>query len=332
MTSAIRPVKGTAVEFPWKLLVAAAQPYQTLSGPALSVNFHRQPTVMPFQRLPFHHCGVSGRYYHSLLHSLAEFATTPRPVRDSHVRMLHAPMEDFWHAVGFFNCTYLTTYAPFTHEHPAMGAVELAPSSHRSHKDLRFSLYSGEHQPISTMILTGLPSGAVDEKEKDVIAPLPHIEQDEESLRVVNIGDVKRLADGSILQRAIFTRGSQQSRDVVPPWWVDVCVAEFCQTLALANLLAPHVAGEGRNCTWTIAAQQALTQGELLTDAPFDIVSAVPRVFAAYRMPPWRHRIGLPLFSADRQPLCVALRVELRQHGCTLTAGTYFLVEVEGHT
>ncbi|RNF04363.1 uncharacterized protein Tco025E_07970 [Trypanosoma conorhini] len=330
MTTVPRPVRDTAVELPWKLLVAAAQPYQTISGPALSVNFLKQPNLMPFQRLPFHHCGVSGRYYHSLLHSLAEFATTPRPVRDSHVKMLHAPMEDFWRAVGLLNCVYLTHYSPLIHEHPAMGAVELAPPSHREQKDLRLSLYSSTYQPISTMILTGSSSAALAGRGKDLAAPLPHSDQDEASLRLATAGEARRLADGSILQRATFTQGGMQSSDVVPPWRLDDCVAEFCRTLASAGLLAPHVSSEG-NGMWTIVAQQTLTHGELLTDAPFDIVTAVPRVFATYRMPPWRHRIGLPSFSGDQQPLCVALRVELRQDSRTVTAGTYFLVEVERH-
>ncbi|ESL08808.1 hypothetical protein TRSC58_03483 [Trypanosoma rangeli SC58] len=331
MTSALRPVRDTAVELPWKLLVAAAQPYQTISGPALSVNFLHQSNLMPFQRLPFHHCGVSGRYYHSLLHSLAEFATTPRPVRDSHVNMLHAPMEDFWRAVGILNCVYLTHYFPFVQEHPAMGAVELAPPSHRKQKDLRLSLYSGTHQPISTMLLTGSSSGALAGREDDLVTPLPHSDQDEESLRLTATGEVQQLADGSILQKAIFTNVGQRSSDVVSPWRLDACVAEFCQTLATAGLLAPHVTSE-RKRVWTIVAQQALTHGELLTDAPFDVVSAIPRVFAKYRMPPWRHRIGLPSFSGEQQPLCVALRVEVRQDSRTLVAGTYFLVEVGERT
>ncbi|ORC82979.1 uncharacterized protein TM35_000791050 [Trypanosoma theileri] len=333
MTSAISPLRNSVVELPWKALIAAAQPYQTLSGPALSVNFLQQPNLLPFQRLPFHHSGVYGRYFHSLLHSLAEFATTPRPVRNSHVKMLHAPKEDFWKSVGVLNSVYHTTYTPFVHQHPVMGAVELTSPSHRRKKDVRLSLYNSTHQPIATMIATGSSSDVyVEEEEKNIEVPLPHCDLDETVPAAEVVSSIKRLMDGSIMQQILFKNKVDQGvgGDVVPPWRIDGCVAEFCQMLALNEFLAPHVSSKDSHM-WTIAAQQTVSYGELFLDEPVDLVSASPRVFAQYRMPPWRHRIGLPLFSIDVQPLCVALRLEVRQHGTTKITGTYFLVDVAAH-
>nr|CCC90611.1 unnamed protein product [Trypanosoma congolense IL3000] len=330
MTSIASPLKGTSVDLPWKLLVAAAQPYQTLSGPALSINFLRQPALMPFQHLPFNRTGVPGLYFHSLLHSLAEFSTTPRPVRDSHVKMLHAPMEDFWNSLGLLNSVYYTLYTPFSAEHPEIGAVELASPSHRNQKDIRMSLYNGTYQPVATMIATGATSGAELDPSSQCgtsAAPLAYRAVGAVMSASPLVGDLTELPDGSFRHEAVFTKSNHSEEgDVVPPWRLDECVVDFCRSLAVGGLLAPKIPSD-RECNFVVAAQQVLAYDDVMEDVPVDIVSASPRVFARYRMPPWRHRIGLPLFGTGIYPPCVALCVEMRQEGLKKVAGTYFLTD-----
>ncbi|CCW68469.1 unnamed protein product [Phytomonas sp. Hart1] len=143
-----------AVSIP-KLLLAAVQPYQTIAGPALSTNFLTQTSLLPFQKLPFTHSSVAPVYFHTLLHSLAEFCETPRPVRTSHVRQLHPPHEHFWDDVGILNCFYSTTYHPHQRKHPSMGAVELLHASHRKESDVKLTLYDETYRPLVGMLLTG---------------------------------------------------------------------------------------------------------------------------------------------------------------------------------
>ncbi|CCW60261.1 unnamed protein product [Phytomonas sp. EM1] len=138
-----------------KLLLAAVQPYQTIAGPALSTNFLTHTSLLPFQKLSFTHSSVAPVYFHTLLHSLAEYCETPQPVRSSHVKQLHPPHENFWDDVGTLNCFYSTTYRPRNREHPAMGAVELVHASHRRECDVRLTLYDQTYQPLVAMLMTG---------------------------------------------------------------------------------------------------------------------------------------------------------------------------------
>ncbi|CBH11289.1 hypothetical protein, conserved [Trypanosoma brucei gambiense DAL972] len=284
---------------------------------------------MPFQQFPLHHAGIPGLYFHSLLHSLAEFATTPRPVRDNHVKMLHAPMEDFWQRVGVLNCAYYTFFTPFSGQHPALGAVELSLSPQRKQRDVRLTLYNGVYQPIATMICTGEaddPSCNIPSQHDALAWPKPHSCLDGDAFGASLIGNVSKLSDGCFMQEALFTNSSESEEDVVPPWRVDRCVADFCRSLAVAGFLAPHVPS-GKQCHFTIVAQQTLAHDDVMSGESVVVVTAAPRVFAKYRMPPWRHQIGLPLFGPGVYPLCVALRVEMRQKGYTVNSGTYFLVD-----
>ncbi|KAH8613389.1 hypothetical protein ERJ75_000794200 [Trypanosoma vivax] len=224
MIPGTRPSSGNAVELSWRLLVSAAQPYTTLSGPALSVHLLQQPSIMGFQRLPFHHIGVPGVYFHSLLHSLVEFACTQRPVRESHVRMMHAPMENFWDSVGCLNCTYFTAYGPPCRAHPVVGAVELASPTHRKKKDVRLSLYNDEYRALATMIMTGdgareTPAAVSDGSGGGSPSPVPHDGVGEDVLNSsALVGCSSMPPDGSFTHEALFSRTDDCADDVVPPW------------------------------------------------------------------------------------------------------------------
>ena len=165
--------RDLSLEVP-KLLVGTVQPYQTLAGPALTTSFLHQPELLPFQSTPFSHAAVAPLYFHTLLHTLAEFAETPRAVRHSHVRQQHAPKADFWDSVGILNCFYYSAHNTSWHgenrqgkadpissqrrraaQHPAMGAVELVRPSHRKESDVKLTLFDREHQPIASMLMTG---------------------------------------------------------------------------------------------------------------------------------------------------------------------------------
>lgn len=165
--------RDLSLEVP-KLLVGTVQPYQTLAGPALTTSFLHQPELLPFQSTPFSHAAVAPLYFHTLLHTLAEFAETPRAVRYSHVRQQHAPMAIFWDSVGILNCFYYSAHNtswqgenrqgkadPISSQrrraaqYPAMGAVELVRPSHRKESDVKLTLFDREHQPIASMLMTG---------------------------------------------------------------------------------------------------------------------------------------------------------------------------------
>lgn len=158
--------RDLSLEVP-KLLVGTVQPYQTLAGAALTTSFVHQPELLPFQSAPLFHASVAPLYFHTLLHTLAEYAETPRAVQHSHVKLRHAPKADFWDAVGTLNCFYFSahgtpwraTEAPGhggpTAQHPAMGAVELVRPSHRKESDVKLTLFDADHQPLASMLMTG---------------------------------------------------------------------------------------------------------------------------------------------------------------------------------
>lgn len=166
----------------------AAQPFQTVAGPGLTLNFQFDPQQFPFQRLPLSNPVVPALYTHTLLDALSEFAETPRTVRHRRTNAMHvAPMPNFWDAVGTLNTTYSTlTTLPLSSSkpkqqdnvsnstgqrhrgdgssgmvvpvdaHPALGTIELV---HRSKGtgllDVRTTLYSAQHEPLSTSVMTG---------------------------------------------------------------------------------------------------------------------------------------------------------------------------------
>lgn len=168
-----------------KLLIAAAQPYQTLGGPALTTLFLNQPHLLPFQQEAFHHSSLCPIYSHVLLHTLAEFSTTPRQSRDAATRPLGLPNANFWRDVGVLNCFYTTIYSrPSLHPsgavereisanrdtnasrkepcssappllHPVMGAVELVRPSHRHESDVKLTLFASDHRPVASVLMTG---------------------------------------------------------------------------------------------------------------------------------------------------------------------------------
>jgi hypothetical protein len=186
--------RDLSLEVP-KLLIGAVQPYQTLAGPALATSFLYQPELLPFQSTPFSHAAVAPLYFHTLLHTLAEFAETPRAVQHSHVKMQHAPKADFWDAVGTLNCFYYSAqdqqYPKTTQprgrkeeegvlHHPAMGAVELVRPSHRRESDVKLTLFNQHHQPIASMLMTGprdescgAARGLTREEEHDSLSSSP---------------------------------------------------------------------------------------------------------------------------------------------------------------
>ncbi|KAG5486502.1 hypothetical protein LSCM4_07435 [Leishmania orientalis] len=159
--------RDLSLEVP-KLLVGAVQPYQTLAGPALTTTFLRHPDLLPFQRAAFSDAAVAPLYFHTLLHTLAEFAETPRAVPYSAVKLRHAPKANFWDSVGTLNCFYYSAYsshgaptaASASDEHPAMGAVELVRPGHRQECDVKLTLFDNAHQPIASMLMTGPPCAA----------------------------------------------------------------------------------------------------------------------------------------------------------------------------
>lgn len=163
--------RDLSLEVP-KLLVGTVQPYQTLAGPALTTSFLHQPELLPFQATPFFHAAVAPLYFHTLLHTLAEFAETPRTLHQRHVALRQAPKPDFWTAVGTLNCFYYSAHSAawggglrqgetgpqrggLTAQHPAMGAVELVRPSHRQASDVKLTLFNGDHQPLASMLMTG---------------------------------------------------------------------------------------------------------------------------------------------------------------------------------
>ncbi|KAG5485826.1 hypothetical protein LSCM1_07240 [Leishmania martiniquensis] len=166
--------RDLSLEVP-KLLVGAVQPYQTVAGPALTTTFLQHADLLPFQRVTFSDAAVAPLYFHTLLHTLAEFAETPRTVRYSATKLRHAPKDNFWDSVGTLNCFYYSTHLPdgvateasALSQHPAMGAVELVRPGHRRESDVKLTLFNNAHQPIASMLMTG-PPGAPRATEDDV--------------------------------------------------------------------------------------------------------------------------------------------------------------------
>ncbi|CAD2217107.1 hypothetical protein, conserved [Angomonas deanei] len=342
-----------------RLLIAAAQPYQTIVGPALSTNFLYQPQLLPFQKLPFHssHTGpVTSLYYYTLFSSLAEFAETPRPVRYSNVKQVSPPLEHFWREVGVLNTFYCTNYVPTKdslREHPAVGAVELVKDSHRSNANVRMSLYSSEHVPCSSVLLTGprdtkqevyhsgeapvpvkgLPPLDVPRTQEEFYTPLC-ISREEQITRLDLLGSpskettpygglygplvVLRNALG-YAQRGCYRLEAAEGGAVVPPWLLYTAMTDFHSRL----LEEGHIPLEVEKSTpWFLCAQQVVHAEDVVFDEPFDMVCAPPKYFQKYRLPPWRHQLGMPDLKGDRPCSCV--RLEIRQRDLVVCSGTFF--------
>lgn len=356
----IREVQRRHMDVP-REVVAAAQPYVTLAGPGLSINFQYSPMHIPFQQLPFRHSAVPSLYFHALLDSLAEFAETPRLQSSAghDIRLKTAPLPHFWDAVGNLNTTYTTVYTEGDADvsrHPAMGAVELAQSTTRDAKDVRLSLFDSAYRPMATMVLTGPHStrnndvGAA-RRDDGVRKMLPESMQrldlhgsacDGQSAAHSSsswcmIGDIVLLPGGSLAHRAMFHQTvsptDEKMDDEAPPWLLHAAMAEFCGKLGRCGHLGPSPPprvkeeqghqGAAEEEAWGLVAHNALSSGDVVCGVPFDLVCAPPKVFERYRLPPWRQRVGVPALRRA-ESRCVALNVEVRQSGRVALGGVFY--------
>ncbi|CUE97672.1 Hypothetical protein, putative [Bodo saltans] len=170
-------MKSTALLATPKSCAIAAQPYQTIAGPALSVTFAFDDRLHPFQQREFHAAAVPSLYAHSLLDHLAEFSETKRTLARRRTNDLQvAPLPDFWKRVGNLNTVYCTLHRVsavstssrrqqlcISSEHPAAGSIELTPSAHRRSNllDIRSTLHDANYQPLATILWTGTEDGVV---------------------------------------------------------------------------------------------------------------------------------------------------------------------------
>ncbi|CAG9569420.1 conserved hypothetical protein [Leishmania major strain Friedlin] len=379
--------RDLSLEVP-KLLIGAVQPYQTLAGPALTTSFLHQPDLLPFQRTAFSHAAVAPLYFHTLLHTLAEFAETPRAVQYSAVKLRHAPKADFWDSVGTLNCFYYSAHAPYgapveasvLDQHPAMGAVELVRPGHRMESDVKLTLFNDSHQPIASMLMTG-PNGAPRETDDDAVEssqgtsstsphartafpyvapPTKETTSASDCLSAVMIGGTRvygglygdlmpmesgggfgqracyRVEDAAAYSPSLDARSrvsgteaaagertaSSSASTVMPPWVLYDCVQRFFLRLHRSGIFGGDAAvapTEG----WRVSAHHVVQTEDAVFGVPVEVVCAVPRVYPSYRLPPWRHRLGLPAIPNGAPP-CVCLRCETRQGGRLVSTGVYF--------
>ena len=328
-------------------VVTAAQPYQTVAGPALSVHFLHEPRLYPFQRRSFTDAAAPALYQSVLLHSLAEFCETPRPSRHHVASMMVSPMKDFWRQLGILNTTYMSTSAVGSHLHPTMGSIELVQSAHRKNKDLRFSLYGPNEQCLAFSVMTGPKDVAyqampmvdaetarrmAEEASRDPMDDiLPRIEQQsqpeefrqggEDTMLVVGNVVQLRMSPGFAARLSCWNRGA----DGVPvaPWLVLRAIAAFAaKVVSVAELMTPAAAG---GAVWQCVSCNAVNNGDVLSGIDAEIVCAEPKWFPSYSMPPWKHEVGAPMLTG--QP-CLALRLEVRQLSKAVVIGTYFFSPV----
>ncbi|GET86229.1 hypothetical protein, conserved [Leishmania tarentolae] len=379
--------RDLSLEVP-KLLIGAVQPYQTLAGPALTTSFLHRPDLLPFQRTAFSHAAVAPLYFHTLLHTLAEFAEAPRAVQHSAVKLRHAPKADFWESVGTLNCFYYSAHAPYgapteasvLDEHPAMGAVELVRPGHRMESDVKLTLFNNSHQPIASMLMTG-PKGATREADDDdavestqgtsstsphARTAFPYVEPPTKDTTsafgcaAVMMGGtqvdgglygdlIPMKGSGGFGQRAYYkvetaaasslspdarsrTSGTATAEEepttpssvpiIMPPWLLYDCVQKFFFRLHSSGAFGGDAAiapTEG----WHVSAHHVVQTEDAVFGVPVEVVCAVPRVYASYRLPPWRHQLGLPAIPNGTVP-CVCLRCETRQSGRLISTGVYF--------
>ncbi len=313
-------------------IVAAAQPYQTQGGPALSVNFLHNPDLFPFQRRSFTDAGSCTVYQNVLLRSLAEFCETPRPTRQHVGTLVVPPMKHFWRSVGVLNTTYATNCRPGAHQHPATGSVELVTSAHRKNKDVRLALHSADATCLAFMVMSGpqdVAQGPVQLVGTEAAAqiegalqrrPLLHLPQVESTKNEeLIVGDVVPLQSSPGFAAAFLcpSRGQvgDEEKSPVAPWIIQQAVGVFANKVGCsAGLCTPRA-------SWLLVASHLVNNGDILCDEPAEIVCAAPRHFEQYFMPPWKHQVGMPQLQG--QP-CLALRVEVRQQRVAVVTGTYF--------
>ena len=319
-----------------KAAVIAAQPYQTLHGPALVLQFEFDAERFLFQRLPFAEGVVPEAYHRLLLDSLVEFSEKPRVF--SHHRAIPcktAPLENVSQAVGSLSGAYFSYLhcTPSDH-HPAMGSIELNRASHRKELDVRMSLYDREHRPLSSAILSG-PSGIHLSLGGDRAAGGEHL-WEPPSFSEGILDDVVR--DGEFLCGPMISVGGSFAQCAasplpaeggvpleVPSWTILRMVADFCQKYMVVHGNALHRRSPVQTGVWRIASYHSVTHSPLQHNEQIQIVAAPPKYFGTYTLAPWEHRIGLPMIQGKE---CVAMRLDMRQGGVRMISGVYYLTPV----
>lgn len=334
----------------------AVQPYHTVSGPGLSVAFEQdaRDTLQsrPFSLSP----AVPSMYHHTLLDHLAEFSVTPRTSRRGKDSQLAAPHPQFWNSVGNINTIYWTLHRPGVQLHPSTGSVELTSSARTSLLDVRSSLFDSAAQPVSSMIMTGsektvtsgqLVSSADAAREELSMSrqPLDEI-HDQESLqwssfeandnvlswcRISMPKFVKNGEGVASLVRVDAELPAESPELPIAPWAALQLVSRFCE-LVLTSLLSTRLGSIEKNpievggpCRlWQLVAYHYTHNGDmkLRRGAEIEIVCGEPKFFPSYSIPPWRHRIGLPLLNG--MPCCV-FHVEARQDSKVAVKGVYYM-------
>jgi hypothetical protein len=146
--------------------IAAVQPYSTVDGHALTVQFHYDPDRFAFQSLPLRTPGLTPLYQRLILDRFSKFLMEPRMGTN---RQSYSAPEDTLAKIGSLNTEYTTMHDAMRELHPAWGSVELvqpgsgnlAEASRVGLAGLNVSLWDASYGLISSSLLTGAPPAEV---------------------------------------------------------------------------------------------------------------------------------------------------------------------------
>lgn len=149
--------------------VASVQPYQTVDGSALTVQFHFDPERFPFQHFPMRHPGVVSLYQRLVIDRYLRFLKDPRLGANA-MSYAASNVEALQRLSRVLTTEYTTYVEPRRELHPAWGSVELVrtdsgnlPAAHRlGLAGLNVSLWDSTHGLLASSLLTGAEPTAPD--------------------------------------------------------------------------------------------------------------------------------------------------------------------------
>jgi hypothetical protein len=149
--------------------IAATQPYSTVDGSALTVQFHFDPDRFPFQQLPLRHPGIAAMYQRMVLDRYVRFMLDPGLSSGRQSYAESGRSVETLQKIADLNTDYTTHYHPTRELHPAWGSVELvrpgsgnlAAASRLGFAGLNVSLWDASHGLVSSSLLASAPAAEV---------------------------------------------------------------------------------------------------------------------------------------------------------------------------
>jgi hypothetical protein len=291
--------------------VASVHQFTTVQGKAVSLRFHNDVALLRFQSLPF---------------------TSPIPLEVyRHIAYEHytAACAETAGSLGNLDAVYWSAMPLSSSVHPVMASVEPVRSSHRTALNLKMAFWDSALRPVANILMTG---GAKEPGKNVSTAVLDDFDSADTVTSTLpdcmySVAQLEKHGKGGYFQSMVIPWSAVDTAllpvaadacNVAPPWLLADAVKEFAE-----NIVRDTTAWKRTNLR-AVAANYT-TECDVELGLPFEVVSAVPKVFEQYYCPPWQREAGLPYNRGDR---CLSLRMEVRQRKRLAMVGTFWFSPV----